>query len=254
MSCLFFSTNSGSGNAAPGYRANGWLGMLLGTRLWYGFFGAVLEDSTRFDAKMAELCRELKAPPRASPPVAAAAVPAAAPAAAATGSSIMIPGPAHHGQQVAAAALTSPSLAAGTPVQEADSDHRHHHDGFTPRRLGLQQQEAAQGSERYANGNDLDNSQVVARLGASSQSRLSEGFLLNVQVERERVSAERAERAERAAAAERIALREHASERERAAERAAERVAERELRLLIAAAMVVCASAVACAVLMKPKP
>jgi hypothetical protein len=212
--------------------------MLLGTRLWYAFFGAVLEDSTQFDANIAKLCRELKAPPRA--PVATAAVPATT-----SGGSITIPGPAapspSHGQ--AAATLASPSLA-GSPVQETDSDQRYH-DGFTPR-LSLQQQEAAHGSERYSDG--LDN-HVGARLGASSQS-LSEGFLLNIQVQRERESAERAERAERAAVAERAALREHAAERERAAERAA----ERQVRLLIAAAMAVCASAVACAVLMKPRP
>ena len=28
---------------AAGYRPNGWLGMLLGTRLWYGFFEAAPE-------------------------------------------------------------------------------------------------------------------------------------------------------------------------------------------------------------------
>ena len=34
---------------ADGYRADGWLGMLIGTRMWYGFFGAVLseEESVR---------------------------------------------------------------------------------------------------------------------------------------------------------------------------------------------------------------
>ena len=42
-----------------GYRANGWLGMMLGVRLWYGFFGAVLASQVAFDSKMEELCREL---------------------------------------------------------------------------------------------------------------------------------------------------------------------------------------------------
>ena len=42
-----------------GYRADGWLGMLMGTRLWYGFFGGVLVDEGRFEGKVSELCREL---------------------------------------------------------------------------------------------------------------------------------------------------------------------------------------------------
>jgi hypothetical protein len=42
-----------------GYRADGWLGMLLGTRLWYGFSGLVLASEAAFEGKMEELCREL---------------------------------------------------------------------------------------------------------------------------------------------------------------------------------------------------
>ncbi len=42
-----------------GYRPKGWLGMLLGVRLWYGFYGAVLEDDKAFESKLMELCREL---------------------------------------------------------------------------------------------------------------------------------------------------------------------------------------------------
>eukprot|EP01048_Picozoa_sp_COSAG05_P005045 COSAG05_NODE_290_length_12056_cov_14.204232_10_plen_452_part_00 len=42
-----------------GYRANGWLGMLLGVRLWYGFYGTVLSSEEAFEGKMEELCREL---------------------------------------------------------------------------------------------------------------------------------------------------------------------------------------------------
>ena len=42
-----------------GYQAEGWLGMLIGTRMWYGFYGSVLTEAGQFDAKMAELCREL---------------------------------------------------------------------------------------------------------------------------------------------------------------------------------------------------
>eukprot|EP01048_Picozoa_sp_COSAG05_P005418 COSAG05_NODE_321_length_11453_cov_62.107539_2_plen_2300_part_00 len=42
-----------------GYSANGWLGMMLGVRLWYGFFGATLASEGAFEGKMGELCREL---------------------------------------------------------------------------------------------------------------------------------------------------------------------------------------------------
>jgi len=42
-----------------GYRAKGWLGMLLGVRLWYGFYGATLESDEAFEGKVEELCREL---------------------------------------------------------------------------------------------------------------------------------------------------------------------------------------------------
>ena len=42
-----------------GYSAKGWLGMLLGVRLWYGFYGTVLESEAAFEGKMDELCREL---------------------------------------------------------------------------------------------------------------------------------------------------------------------------------------------------
>ena len=42
-----------------GYRAKGWLGMLLGVRLYYQFCGVVLESDAMFEAKVEELCREL---------------------------------------------------------------------------------------------------------------------------------------------------------------------------------------------------
>ena len=35
-----------------GYRADGWLGMLMGTRLWYGFFGSVLSSEGEFEGKV----------------------------------------------------------------------------------------------------------------------------------------------------------------------------------------------------------
>ena len=42
-----------------GYHANGWLGMLLGVRMWYAFCGSVLASEAAFEGKMEELCREL---------------------------------------------------------------------------------------------------------------------------------------------------------------------------------------------------
>ena len=44
---------------SDGYRADGWLGMLMGTRVWYGFFGAVLTEESLFEGKVSELCRDL---------------------------------------------------------------------------------------------------------------------------------------------------------------------------------------------------
>ena len=41
------------------YRAKGWLGMLLGVRLYYQFCGSVLDSESAFEAKVDELCREL---------------------------------------------------------------------------------------------------------------------------------------------------------------------------------------------------
>ena len=42
-----------------GYRPKGWLGMLLGVRLWYGFYGTTLASEGAFEGKVEELCREL---------------------------------------------------------------------------------------------------------------------------------------------------------------------------------------------------
>jgi len=41
------------------YKAKGWLGMLLGVRLWYAFYGLVLDGEAAFEGKVEELCREL---------------------------------------------------------------------------------------------------------------------------------------------------------------------------------------------------
>ena len=40
-------------------KAKGWLGMLLGVRLYYRFCGVMLDSEAMFEAKVEELCREL---------------------------------------------------------------------------------------------------------------------------------------------------------------------------------------------------
>ena len=41
-----------------GYRVDGWLGIVLGSNLWFGFYGSTLENA-EFESKVEELCREL---------------------------------------------------------------------------------------------------------------------------------------------------------------------------------------------------
>lgn len=47
-----------------GYAPKGWLGIMLGTRLWYGFYGHVLAEESAFESKINDLCRELGPPHR----------------------------------------------------------------------------------------------------------------------------------------------------------------------------------------------
>jgi len=42
-----------------GYEADGWLGLLLGTSMWYGFYGQTLLGGSAFDDRMDALCREI---------------------------------------------------------------------------------------------------------------------------------------------------------------------------------------------------
>ena len=36
--------------------------MLLGTRLWYGFFGTIVTNDDKFNAKIEDMCREIGKP------------------------------------------------------------------------------------------------------------------------------------------------------------------------------------------------
>jgi hypothetical protein len=42
-----------------GYEADGWLGLLLGTSLWYALYGSTLTSEGAFEDRMDALCREL---------------------------------------------------------------------------------------------------------------------------------------------------------------------------------------------------
>ena len=42
-----------------GYKAKGWLGLILGTRLYYTFHGAEVDDDAAFEKRMDALCREI---------------------------------------------------------------------------------------------------------------------------------------------------------------------------------------------------
>merc|ERR1711969_537416 len=53
-----------------GYEADGWLGLLLGTSLWYAMYGEALSSESAFDHRMSALSRELGARGRADAVVA----------------------------------------------------------------------------------------------------------------------------------------------------------------------------------------
>jgi hypothetical protein len=53
-----------------GYEPDGWLGLLLGTSMWYGFYGETLSSGSAFDVRMDALCREIGGRGCADAPVA----------------------------------------------------------------------------------------------------------------------------------------------------------------------------------------
>eukprot|EP01047_Picozoa_sp_COSAG01_P136665 COSAG01_NODE_67058_length_268_cov_0.615385_1_plen_69_part_10 len=42
---------------AEGYKARGWLGIILGSRLWYGFYPSGVASDAAFEEKMNALAR-----------------------------------------------------------------------------------------------------------------------------------------------------------------------------------------------------
>jgi hypothetical protein len=59
-----------------GYRPNGWLGMMLGVRLYYVFFGKTLDSQSAFEAKLDELCHGLGQAGKSAPVAMLAPAPA----------------------------------------------------------------------------------------------------------------------------------------------------------------------------------
>eukprot|EP01046_Picozoa_sp_COSAG06_P061212 COSAG06_NODE_13330_length_1267_cov_2.488014_2_plen_182_part_01 len=51
-----------------GYEADGWLGLLLGTSMWYGFYGETLQSESAFSNKMDALSREIGSRGKADSP------------------------------------------------------------------------------------------------------------------------------------------------------------------------------------------
>ena len=60
-----------------GYEADGWLGLLLGTSMWYAYYGETLRSASAFESRMDGLCRELGCRGRADALVGAGASEAA---------------------------------------------------------------------------------------------------------------------------------------------------------------------------------
>eukprot|EP01047_Picozoa_sp_COSAG01_P064196 COSAG01_NODE_8453_length_2781_cov_1.537286_3_plen_290_part_00 len=232
-----------------GYRANGWLGMLLGTRvrsyllsclrgapypcvanlcsasmqLWYGFFGAVVNDESKFNAKIDEMCRELssrmscsahksQSPPPASPPL--------------------------HIHSAVAPPQRSTPVSSTLPV----STTRGGTDATRSSRPAFTGDPSSSSRPSFSPTMRMDTFDANTGVLANDQIALSphpSEFFLVLSMQREREIADRAERAERA-------------ERERAAERESA-AAERQLQMLVAVAMMTCASAVVCAVILRSK-
>ena len=53
-----------------GCEADGWLGLLLGTSMWYGFYGEMLSSTSGFEGRIDALCREIGGRGRADASVA----------------------------------------------------------------------------------------------------------------------------------------------------------------------------------------
>jgi hypothetical protein len=58
-----------------GYEADGWLGLLLGTSMWYAFHGETMSSDAAFEGRVDALCREIGVRGRGDQAVASASAP-----------------------------------------------------------------------------------------------------------------------------------------------------------------------------------
>jgi hypothetical protein len=125
----------------PNFKANGWLGLILGTRLWYAFWDADQDDDAAFEKRIDGVCKEIGGRGRlklseAVPPVAPAHAPPAAPA----------PLPAHAPAHVLAPApAPAPRLA---PVEKAEVERSQATDREDSERAATEREWEARARER----------------------------------------------------------------------------------------------------------
>ena len=96
-----------------GYQAKGWLGLMLGTRLWYAFYGCEEEDDSAFERRVDPVVREIG--DRGRPAPVSEGVPPSAPAPAPE------PAPAPAPEPAPAPKLATPKLVPQTAAPTAAS-------------------------------------------------------------------------------------------------------------------------------------
>lgn len=229
-----------------GYKAKGWLGLLMGTRMWYSFWGSEDDDEAAFEKRVSAVCREIgdRGKPNGQQPL-LAPFPSLAPAS----QPALAPAPA----VVSAAVHAAPRhmLAASTTPTNSSPVRRNDWSAYTPSVHSTTTRAPSPGmsGSNGASAEVGDSMLPYNQMGITGSSQLSEAFYAQ-QSERDR-SAER-ERADRLAERERdriIAATERSAERAERLERA-ER-AERELRLTVALAVVAATAVVVVAVVLK---
>ena len=96
------------------FKAKGWLGLILGTRLWYGFFDADQDDDATFEIRVDALCNEIGN--RGKPKLQEAVPPAWAPASAPAPAPVKAPAPATFEPTLERAPTPTPSPSPPAPA------------------------------------------------------------------------------------------------------------------------------------------
>ena len=113
-----------------GYRATGWLGLILGARLWYPFYDSAVETDAAFTHQMTMVAREIGERGKGGGRV-ASREPAPAPQAASPGASSPVPAPApvpspaprtSSTAQSRVAPCSSPSMQLTAPARTHNAD------------------------------------------------------------------------------------------------------------------------------------